>query len=160
MLSRALLAIACLSALTACDVRGKGAVTGVITPSPLDDLVATLTPSAFAPRPVVGPPCIVSDRTSLLFDLAITTSRTVDLNRVTLRVGDGSTLGGASITFPAPLLTDRFQSTVIPAGATRVLTFDPPFGCAVLPGSFIFADIFLTDSFGSSRQLTVSTGFK
>jgi hypothetical protein len=157
MLSRTVLAIASVLALTACDVGGKGHVTGVITPSPLDDLVATLTPSAFVQIPAVGLPCIVPDTTSLAFNLAITTSRTVDLNRVTLRVGDGSSLGGASVTFPTPLLTERFQTTVIPGGTTRVLTFNPPFGCAVLPSSLIFADIFLTDSFGVARTLTVST---
>ncbi len=160
MLCRALLAMVCISTLTACDVPGKGAVTGVVTPSPLDDLVATLTPSAFVQIPAVGLPCIFPGPTSLGFDLAITTSRTIDLNRVTLRVGDGSSIGGPSVTFPAPLLTERFQTTSIAAGTTRVLTFNPPFGCAVLPSSFIFADIFLTDSFGSSRLVTVSTALK
>ncbi len=160
MLCRVLLAMMCVSTLAACDVPGKGAVTGVVTPSPLDDLVATLTPSAFVQIPAVGLPCIVPDSTSVAFDLAISTSRTVDLNRVTLRLGDGSTVGGASVTFPAPLLTERFQTTMVPAGATRVLTFNPPFGCALLPSSFVFADIFLTDSFGSSRLVTVSTALK
>jgi hypothetical protein len=159
MLFRALLAIVCVSALTACDPRGKGAVTGVITPSPLDDVIATITPTAFITIPAVGLPCVLPS-TDLAFNIAITTSRTVDLNRVTLRVGDGTNIGGASITFPTPLLTERFQTTVIPGGSTRVLTFNPPFGCAVLPDSLIFADIVLTDSFGSSRTLTVSSALR
>lgn len=160
MLLRALVILMCAAAATACDPRGKGAVTGVITPSAIDDLVATLTPSALVQIPAVGLPCVVPASTSLAFDLAISASRTVDLNRVTLRVGDGSNLGGASITFPTPFLTERFQTTVIPAGSTRVLTFNPPFGCSVLPSSLIFADIFLTDSFGSSRLVTVSTALR
>jgi hypothetical protein len=151
---RVLLAIVCVSALTACDPGGKGAVTGVITPSPVDDLVATITPAAFVNIPAFGLPCVLPS-TDLAFNLAITTSRTLDLNRVTLRLGDHSNVG-ASITFPTPFLTERFQTTVIPGGSTRVLTFNPPFGCAVLPDSLIFADVFLTDSSGSSRLITVS----
>jgi hypothetical protein len=158
MLFRALLAIVCIASVSACDARGKGVVTGVLTPSPFDDLVATITPSAFVNIPAVGLPCIVPGGASIGFDLAISASRTVDLNRVTLRLTDGTSVGGSSITFPTPLLTERFQTTVIPAGSTRVLTFNPPFGCAVLPSSFVFADIFLTDVSGSSRLVTISTG--
>jgi hypothetical protein len=158
MLVRVLLAIVCICTLTACDPGGKGAVTGVITPSPLDDLVATITPASFVNIPAFGLPCVLPSA-DLAFNLAITTSRTVDLNRVTLRLGDNSNIG-ASITFPSPLLTERFQTTLIPGGSTRVLTFNPPFGCAVLPDSLIFADIFLTDSFGSARTLTVSSALR
>jgi hypothetical protein len=158
MLVRVLLAIVCICTLTACDPGGKGAVTGVITPSPLDDLVATIRPASFVNIPAFGLPCVLPSA-DLAFNLAITTSRTVDLNRVTLRLGDNSNIG-ASITFPSPLLTERFQTTLIPGGSTRVLTFNPPFGCAVLPDSLIFADIFLTDSFGSARTLTVSSALR
>jgi hypothetical protein len=160
MLHRVLLAIVGASVLAACDVGGKGAVTGVVTPSSIDDLVATIALSPFISIPAAGLPCVAPAQTNLAFDIAISTSRTVDLNRVTLRVGDGTHVGGPSITFPTAFLAERFETTVIPAASTRVLTFNPPFGCVVLPSNLVFADIFLTDSFGSSRLITVSTSLR
>jgi hypothetical protein len=143
-------------ALAGCDGRtGKITYGSVAAPtdSALSGIVTTISPSAFLPS-VVGVPCFGS---APGFDLAVTAASTVNVNQVTLRLGDGSTVGGPSVTFPNAALVAQFSSTRILGGSTRLLTFASPFGCRFVTTPLIFADVVFADLSGNMRVVTVST---
>ena len=146
-------------AFAACDNNGtgKGSYGSMTTPTvnPLSGVVVAIVPSGFFPAQVVGVPCLTFVVPGV--DLRITSSGTIDMNEVTLRLGDGSNVGGPSVTFPTASLTSRFGSTQVLAGSTRVFPFGQPFGCALLPTPLLFADLLLSDRFGNSSALSVST---
>jgi hypothetical protein len=63
------------------------------------------------------------------------------LDRVTLRLIDGSSVGGPTITFPQAQLTSLFGSTVVVG--TRRLTFNTQFTCGSQLPQSIAADVVL-----------------
>jgi hypothetical protein len=71
-------------------------------------------------------------------EVVISASRTVDVQEVTIRMTDGSNLGGPMVTFPQPQLSSQFGSTRVVAGATRAFTLPcmaaPSFGTTILIG--------------------------
>jgi hypothetical protein len=71
-------------------------------------------------------------------DVVIAASRTVDLQEVTIRMTDGSNLGGPTVTFPQSQLSSQFGSTRVVAGATQAFTLPcmaaPSFGTVILIG--------------------------
>jgi hypothetical protein len=145
-------------AFAACDNHGvgKGSYGSMTTPtsSALSGVVATIGPSGLT----FGLPCLAVAAPG--FNLRITSSSAIDVNQITLRLGDGASVGGPSVTFPSPVLTSQFGGTQVAAGTTRVFVFNEPFGCSFLPTQLLFADLLLTDRFGNATLLGVSTTLK
>jgi hypothetical protein len=143
-------------ALAGCNTTGKGTYGSVSAPTTaLSGVAVTIAPSGFFPAGVVGVPCATVAVPAV--DLAITASAAVTVDQVTLRLGDGSHVGGPSVTFPNATLTSQFGSTFIAANSTRLLVFNAPFGCTFLPTDFIFADLLISDSSGNTQAMTVSS---
>jgi hypothetical protein len=71
---------------------------------------------------------------------------------VTIRLIDGSNLGGPMLTFPQPQLSSQFGSTRVVAGATRAFTL-PCMGAA--SGSTIVIGVSGVDSSAKVHRVTV-----
>jgi hypothetical protein len=111
-------------------------------------------PSAF---PFGSAFACVSPFAAAPFDVVLTASSAVDLQQVTLRLGDGSHVGGPSVTIARADLAARFGSTVILRGARRTLTLRPEFACPHPELQFLLGDITFTDLVtGASSMTTVS----
>jgi hypothetical protein len=146
-------------ALTACE----GGV--VVTPSGVSGSpAATATISAAKspePPPFIGPG--VPDEgcqpgppyLSPVYDVDIVALQTVNVDRVTIQLINGSNLGGPMITFPQPRLTDEFGTTLVAAGHRRTFRFYPRFPCGEPPRA-VAADLTLVDLSGATHRLTVS----
>jgi hypothetical protein len=144
--------------LAGCDGRtGKIVYGSVAVPSDtaLSGIVTTISPTAFLPA--VAAPCAGFGPG---FNVAITAASTVNMNAVTFRLGDGSSVGGPSVTFPSAALATQFNSTIIVGGNTRLLTFTWPFGCTFVTTPLVFADVVFADLAGNTRVVTVSTSLK
>jgi hypothetical protein len=88
------------------------------------------------------------------FDLVITSSRNVNLEHVTIRMIDGTGVGGPTVTVPQAELVERFGGSRVPAGTRRVFTFRPGFIWTVPPRG-VAADIAFTDDRGGMQGVTV-----
>ena len=87
------------------------------------------------------------------FDLVITSSKDVNLHHVTIRMIDGTDLGGPTVTLPQVELVERFGSSHVRAGTRRVLTFRPEFEWTVPPRG-VAADIAVLDDRGGMQRVT------
>src|SRR5437867_4580177 len=67
------------------------------------------------------------------------------LDSVTLRMLDGSNLGGPSVTIPSLELARRFGSTFIRAGTTRGFGLSPSFDCVAIRPRSLRGDAFVFD---------------
>jgi len=74
------------------------------------------------------------------------------------RHGDGSSVGGQTVTFPRAQLNQMFGSTLPVDG--RTFTFQPSFGCGRTKPRSIAADIVIVDTAGNARTLTVGAVFQ
>src|SRR5262249_31742031 len=90
--------VACAIALAGCDNhgRGKGSYSTLTAPTidPFAGISVTIVPGGSFSASVLGVPCVTAAAPGV--DLRITTSGTVDMNAVTLRLGDGVSVGGPS----------------------------------------------------------------
>jgi hypothetical protein len=91
-----------------------------------------------------------------IFDLRIAASTTVDLDRVTIHMIDGTNLGGPMVTVPRTDLVGQFGSTRIVAGTTRTFTLRRRFVCTNPPRS-VAAEITVRDSRGVSFGVTTES---
>jgi hypothetical protein len=85
----------------------------------------------------------------------------VRVDNVTIRLNDGSNLGGPMVTFPQPGLAAQFGTTVVAAGIPRTFTFTPQFSCGsgTTPPSQVMGQISLMDSAGLPHTVAVSAPF-
>src|SRR5262245_30323822 len=125
-------------ALTACDNNGTGVVTSVFTPTA--SAAAWISPQSIPFAAFNGFGCPFGSPFSTTFDLVISPARSqLTLDSVKLRLNDGSSLGGASVTFPRPQLTQMFGSTLVID--TRTFGFNPSFVCGSVVPVGLTADI-------------------
>jgi hypothetical protein len=94
------------------------------------------------------------------FDIVVIPSRQTDvfMDSVTLRLINGESVGGPSVTFPTPDLTRMFGPTVVVG--RRAFTFRPQFGCQVGRPRSISVDVVLSDGKGRSQSVTGSAAFE
>jgi hypothetical protein len=88
------------------------------------------------------------------FDLVITAGTPVQLHQVTIRMIDGTNLGGPMVTVPHAQLVQHFGTVVIGAGTKRTFTFLPDF-VVTRPPHAIAADISFVDHLGAMRGVSV-----
>ena len=74
--------------------------------------------------------------------------RDVTLDHVTIRMLDGSTLGGPSVTIPRSAFAGGTSSAFVQAGTTRGFGVNPNLGCVTTPPSALDGNAFLFDSQG------------
>jgi hypothetical protein len=150
-------------ALSACDretVSGVGLVGTAPSPSPAITASIQYIPTLQAA--ILGtngcnpylPPLTT-------FDVVIVAPMAVRVDTVTIRLNDGSNLGGPMVTFPQPGLAAQFGTTVVAAGIPRTFTFTPQFSCGsgTTPPSQVMGQISLMDSAGLPHTVAVSAPF-
>lgn len=148
---------------SACSDSSGGTATVTTGPSAVAPVSATISAPMVTPAPpfmyqsnVTGGP----QRTAK-FNIIIAASQTVTMSSATVRLTDGSNIGGPSVTFPQPALTSQFGSTVIVAGSTRPFAFNPLFGpCACTNPLGISANLLFVDLSGMTHTVFVSTAMR
>src|SRR4030095_8770001 len=128
-------------ALGGCDCdhhRCGGAVAAGITTAGVSRAAAPVV--VFISPSIFGPAVFVAGVTSPIIDLRIEASTTVDLDQVTIRMIDGTNLGGPMVTVPRADLVGQFGSIRILGGSIRTFRFHPKFEWKHPPRS-VAADI-------------------
>jgi hypothetical protein len=112
-----------------------------------------------APTPYVplNLTCAGSPWSAPMWDLVIVTSRSVDLDSVTMQMIDGTHLGGPMITFPRADLTTQFGTTRILAGTSRRFALRHQFPCDVSRPRSLAAQVALVDLDGRTHGVTVTS---
>jgi hypothetical protein len=113
-------------------------------------VVVFISPSIF------GPAVFVAGVTSPIIDLRIEASTTVDLDRVTIHMIDGTNLGGPMVTVPRADLVGQFGNIRILGGSIRTFRFHPKFDRKTPPRS-VAADITVMDSRGVAHTVTAES---
>ena len=146
-------------ALTACDNNGTGVATSVFTPTQTHTSAsAWITPQTIPFATLNGFGCPFGSPFSTTFGVVISPSQKLTVDSVTLRLSDGSSLGGSSVTFPQPQLTRMFGSTLVID--TRVFEFNPSFVCGAGVPLSVTADIVFIDASGTLQTMTTTASFK
>ena len=152
-------------ALSACDsgiVSHVGTAPTALSPSPSPAISASIQYVPTSQGPNVGiSGCNPHVPPVTTFAVVIATPTPMRVDNVTIRLIDGSNLGGPMVTFPQPGLTAQFGTTVVPAGIPRTFTFTPQFACGsgtTLP-SQVMGQISLMDSAGLPHTVAVSAPF-
>jgi hypothetical protein len=136
------------------DGAGPGPIGIAVAPSTVSFARASIAPSfnAFAGPSIFF--CPAATAVALPLDLVLTAIDTATVTQVTIRLPDGSSVGGPSVTFPQPDLRSQFGNTIVLAGATRTFAFNPLFTCGLRPLA-VAADLtFLVG--GQTQRLTIT----
>jgi hypothetical protein len=146
-------AIVCAAlALSSCEVHGGVGVGGSVF-VPAAAVGAIISPTVVTVVPVVAVGCPFVPPFSTDFTLVISGSSDLFVQGVTIRLIDGSGVGGPTLTFPQAELDRRFGSTLVVAGG-REFAFHPQFGCGVIVPRAITADVVVADRAGRTQTLT------
>jgi hypothetical protein len=120
-----------------------------------------LFPSTLPVIVIPGSPCQTAQEIAVAtsFDIVVIPSSPTDvfMDSVTMRLINGETVGGPSITFPTPDLNRMFGPTVVVG--RRAFTFRPQFGCQVGRPRSIAVDVVLSDGKGHSQTVTGTAAF-
>ena len=134
-----------------------GGGVGVITTAPAVLATAVPVAASISVTPGFVGLCVGNFYPVQHFHLRITTSTAVDLDHVTMRLIDGSTLGGPSVTIPSSQLTTQFQTTHILAHSSRTFVLAPQFHCGWRSPYAVAADVVYLDHTGVSAGITASS---
>jgi hypothetical protein len=148
--------------LASCDeghnamLSNAGAFSPALSPTPIPAVSLQIVPLAV---PLATTPALACQSFTAAFDLVIVAPslRDSSLEAVTLRLVDGSSVGGPAMTFPRAALTNMFGSTFLIG--TSAFTFRPTFACVLNPVA-ITADVVLVDGTGSARTLTSTANLR
>ena len=118
----------------------------------------SIVPARLGIAPIFGLRCPTFPSISTRFDLVVNLagSRDLFMQQVTMRLLDGSHVGGSPLLVSAGDLSARFGSTVIAAGTRRTFAFDPQFGCGSFVPVSLAIDVILIDRLGSRHATTVT----
>jgi hypothetical protein len=153
----------CTLALVSCGRGTPGSYisSGGLAPTvPIDAHISPMVLPFFTVLPTTVCPTPRGFTLTTSFGLVVTPPKQtkMSLDSVTVRLIDGESLGGPSITYPRPQLAQMFGSTVVVP--TSVFTFQPEFGCLVVRPQSIVAEVILLDSTGSLQTVKVSAAFE
>jgi hypothetical protein len=146
--------LAAALALSACS--GGGVIIAPSGAATAGVVSASIGVSATAPGPFVNYGCAVIPQAAPSFDIIVTTTRTADLESVTIRLINGSELGGPMITFPKAPLTTQFGTRRIVAGTPRTFTLSPQFVCGPTRPQSVAASIAVVEPTGETHTVSVS----
>src|SRR5438477_6078316 len=142
--------LAAALALSACS---GGVIVAPSDASTAAVVSASIGVAATPPGSFVNYGCAVTPQSAPAFDIVITTTRTADLESVTIRLINGSELGGPMITFPQAPLVTLFGTTRIVAGTPRTFTFSPQFTCGPSRPQSVAADIAVVEQSGQIHSI-------
>jgi len=128
--------------------QGSGDIVG---PTAINSPVLVIQPVTPLVTCVVGP-SLFADVT-----LLITTGPVSTVDTVTIRLIDGSSVGGPSITFPQAQITNMFGTSVVIG--TRQLTFPVQFPCTVATARSMAVNAELVDQTNVRRVVSAVTSF-
>jgi len=157
---RTVSSVCCVTALaiglTACDGGGASSA-GLVSTAPSTSEVSASFGQPTAPQApaFVNFLCTAPSQVSAVFDIVVVASTTMNLTHVTIRLIDGSTVGGPMVTFPQPALTTQFGTTRVLAGVARTFTFRPQFSCGARRPHHVEAQLALLDPAGAPHRVTV-----
>lgn len=145
--------------LLACDSNKPAMLSGGEVFAPTLSVDTQIFPQLLPFTPITTIACPLFPAFTTSFDLIFATSPGVNtfMDRVTLRLNDGTSVG-SSITFPRPALNGMFGSTLIVSN--RAFAFRPDFGCGLTLARSILADVVLVDGVGATRSVTVGASFR
>jgi hypothetical protein len=107
-------------------------------------------------RSFAHPSCSFGRGFETTFDVLATGGSGANLDRVTLRMIDGTNLGSA-LTFPSPELGAMFGSTVL--FGTRTFRFTPQFGCLAAAPQSLTIEVLFRERTGTMRTFTLHARF-
>lgn len=136
--------------LVSCDDSAKGEFVGSASFAPTTVTVAS---PVFAQPAIIISPCPGILTTGVTIVISAGPSNPT-LDTVTLRLIDGSGVGGPAITFPRPQLQSAFGSTLIVG--TRSFAFTPSFACPLTPASGVLVDGVLLDQANVRTRFSVT----
>lgn len=144
--------------MAACDrTTNSGGTLIALAPTPT--IAAQISPLTL-PLVAASTRCASGTAFTTGFDLVIVQTGAVDVfvDQVTLRLIDGTSLGGPSITIPQPQLMSMFGSTRV--AGTRAFPFQPQFACAVTRPGSIAGKVVLKDAEGIVGTVSVDAVFR
>jgi hypothetical protein len=155
------LSLVIVSALAAACDDSRGGVR-LIAQASFVGASARLSPNPIALQQLVGFGCSGGGFAFAPSFRLILTAGPLDLrvDHLTMRMLDGSNLGGPSITIPQSQFGGQTASMLIRAGATREFLISPDFGCFTPPLFGVSGNVFLFDSRGANVILPVEGRFR
>ena len=146
--------LAAALAIGACS--GGGVVASPTSPTTAAVVSASIGLAASPSAAFVNQGCAATPQAAPSFDIVVLTTRTADLESVTIRLINGTELGGPMITFPSAPLTTQFGTTRLVAGTPRTFTLSPRFVCGPDRPQSVAADLVVVELSGAAHRLTVS----
>ena len=149
-------------ALGGCDCHRQGCggpFTAAIATAGVSTAVVPVVVSII---PVSSATTVISSATSVIvepsviIDLRIAASTTVDLNQVTVHMIDGTNLGGPMVTVPRADLLTQFGTIRILGGSIGTFRLRPRLKWTNPPRS-VAADVTVTDSRGVAHNVTAES---
>jgi hypothetical protein len=143
-------------AIAGCD-RPNRSFSRVQAIGPTSPLAGSIVPQPLVLAPVAGARCPFLTPFTTAFDLVFDHQDGSDLfmEQVTIRLLDGSNVGGSPLLMSSADLTAQFGSTRIRPGLTRRFPFTPRFGCSTFLPRSLRADVVLRDGSGMQRTTQV-----
>jgi hypothetical protein len=139
-----------------------------LDPDPASVALST-GPSSFAaganflPTPILLTPfadarCGFGSAFAASFRLVVTAGRRdLRMDRLTLQLLDGTSLGGPSVTIPSFEFATQRASLLIPAGTTRDFPVRADFGCFARRPFSLRGNVFLFDGFGLAQTIVLES---
>ena len=150
-----------LALAAAFTLLSAGCSGGVIIVSPSGTSVAVVAPVTVSvsagPRDhaaFVNHGCQGRSFVTPAFDVIVVASTTVDVDRLTLQLIDGSHMGGPTVTIPQAELTRQFGTVVIIGGTRRVFTVHPHDACDWTSWRSVSAEVAVRDRQGTPYLVT------
>ena len=139
-------------AVAACDRPDRSLSRGQLI-GPTAPLAGAIVPHPLVLNPVAGGRCPFLTPFTTAFDLVFDHQDAGDLfmEQVTIRLLDGSNIGGSPLLMSSADLAARFSSTRIRAGVTTRFGFTPQFGCSAFLPRSLRADVMVRDASGGRR---------
>jgi hypothetical protein len=144
------LTLAFVVCLTACDRENRSSP-GVRVLSPTSSVRTAIVPQTLILNPVAGGRCPFTTA----FDLVIDHQgrNALFIEQVTIRLFDGSSVGGSPVLMSAADLTARFGSMQVRPGATRRFGLQPRFGCETFLPRSLGTEILVRDASGMQQTV-------
>lgn len=143
---------AALAAASCAVEGGKGTAMSVFAPAAA--VSAIISPQFVVVTPVAGSACAIVPAFDTDFSLLVTTGSQVAVDSVTISLGDGSNVGGPTVTIPSSGLEQMFGSLVVVD--SRSFAFHHRFGCGTFRPSTLFVEMMVRERSGATRRLTTS----
>ena len=143
---------------TACDLDPDPASVALSTGPSSFRAGANFLPTPILLTPFADARCGFGSAFATSFRLVVTAGRSdLRMDRLTLQLLDGTSLGGPSVTIPSLEFARQPPSLFIRAGTTREFALQPRFGCFAGRPRSIRGDLFVFDGFGLAQTIVLES---